>query len=246
MTGPTGMRGSRRALAPMLSALAAVLVAVITLGGCATAPHHGAGGAPLTSAPGTGGAAPVGLGPSGSPSTSAAAAVQTTMKEFAPLDATGRVTTAAHRGGDGSCFATSIAVPLAGVYRCLSGNTILDPCFAPARETTPATVVCYADPWSAGTVLTLAGGLPRYAPDLTEGNPWAIELGTGARCIAITGTVTSVGNIDLTYSCDDGSSAGLTVDTDGVMSAHYGQPDGPLQQTGVVVAWRGRSYRFAG
>ena len=97
-----------------------------------------------------------------------------------------------------------------------------------------------------GTVLTLAGGLPRYAPDLTEGNPWAIELGTGARCIAITGTVTSVGNIDLTYSCDDGSSAGLTVDTDGVMRAHYGQPDGPLQQTGVVVAWRGRSYRFAG
>ncbi len=246
MTGRPGVRADQRGRALVVSVLVAV-VAALGLTGCGTSPS---GPAPLTSVPGTGGAAPAGLDPSGSTSTpvstATAVAVQTTMKQFAPLDAAGNLTAPAQPGGNGSCFATSITVPLSGVYRCLSGNTIVDPCFAPAHEASPATVVCFADPWSAGTILTLTRALPAYAPDLTEGNPWAVELSTGARCIAVTGTVAALGDVDLSYSCDDGSLAGLTIDSNGAMSAHYGPPAGPLQTAGVLVAWRGRSYRLAG
>jgi hypothetical protein len=168
------------------------------------------------------------------------------MKQFAPLDENGQLTAAAEPGGSGSCFATSIAVPLSGVYRCLSQNTILDPCFAPAHEKVPSTVVCFGDPWSDGTILSLTADLPAYDPDLSYGNPWAIELGNGARCVAVTGAVPVLDDVDLTYRCVDGSVAGLTTDDNGTMAAHYGPATGPLQDVGVLTAWRGRSYRLAG
>jgi hypothetical protein len=225
-----------------------LLAAAVLLGGCGggSPAAHGNSPAPLSSAPGTGGgAAPAVLDPSGS-TTSPAPAAHTVMKEFAPLDENGQLTASAEPGGSGSCFATSIAVPLSGVYRCLSQNTILDPCFAPAHEKVPSTVVCFGDPWSDGTILSLAGALPAYDPDLSYGNPWAIELGNGARCVAVTGAVPVLGAIDLTYQCADGSVAGLTTDDNGTLAAHYGPAGGPLQDVDVLTAWRGRSYRLAG
>jgi hypothetical protein len=171
--------------------------------------------------------------------------VRTTMKQFTPLDAHGHRTVAATSGGSGKCFATSIAVPLSGVYRCLSGNNILDPCFAPAHVTTPARVVCFADPWSAGTVLTVHGALPHYTPDPTPGDPWAIALSNGARCVAVTGAVPQLNGIDLTYGCGEGTVAGLTSTTNGALVAHYGPSTGPLHDVGVRTAWRGHSYRLA-
>lgn len=253
----TGRRGSRgrwtarglRSDAPAFAAsaaLALLLAATLALSACGRPTNRSAANSPTppTSASRTGGAAPAVLGPSGSSTTAPVA--HTVMKEFAPLDEHGTLTAAAEPGGTGSCFATSIAVPLSGVYRCLSQNTILDPCFAPAQEKVPTTVVCFGDPWSDGTIIKLAGALPTYAPDLSYGNPWAIELGNGARCVAVTGAVPVLGDVDLTYRCADGSVAGLTTDDNGTMAAHYGPPTGPLQDVSVLTAWRGRSYRLAG
>lgn len=247
MSTRSGARGrTSRALRLSLCRAGLVTLAVLTLAGALTACGSGAHpAAPLTSAPGAGGAAPAVLGPSGPPSSSPPpAAIHTVMKQFAPLDAKGRLVAAAQQGGSGSCFATSIEVPLSGVYRCLSDNTILDPCFAPAQESSPPAVVCFADPWSSGTLMTLAGTLPSYAPDLTDGDPWAIELGNGARCVAVTGAVPVLGDVALTYRCDNGSVAGLSTAGDGTMSAQYGPSSGPLADVGVATAWRGRSYRF--
>jgi len=255
----TGRRGSRgrwtarglrlatpaRAAAATTGALLAAALLLSACGGAPSAPPATNSSAPLSSAPGTGGAAPAVLDPS-DPTSSAPVVTHTVMKEFAPLDEHGQLTTAAEPGGSGSCFATSIAVPLSGVYRCLSQNTILDPCFAPAHKKVPTSVVCFGDPWSDGTIISLTGALPTYAPDLTEGNPWAIELGNGARCVAVTGAVPVLGDVYLTYRCVDGSVAGLTTDDNGTLAAHYGPAGGPLQDVGVLTAWRGRSYRLAG
>ena len=248
MTTRGGARGRRPARAWRLPVLVAALVVALATGllaGC-TSPGHQAtpSSSALTSAPGSGGAAPAVLGPSGSASSSPPV-LHTDMREFVPLDAQGKLTTSAQQGGSGSCFATSIAVPLSGVFRCLSDNTILDPCFAPVHEGSPATVVCFADPWSGGTILTLTAPLPTYSPDLTEGNPWALELGNGARCVAVTGAIPVLGDVELTYRCEDGGVAGLTTTDDGTLVAHYGPSSGPLQDVGVLTAWRGRSYRFA-
>lgn len=255
MTGGRGCRGGWVARGLNFAAPARAAGAVAALGIAAAVVLSGCGGPPaargnsptaLTSASGTGGAVqPAVLDPSGS-TTSPPAVAHTVMKQFAPLDENGQLTAPAEPGGSGSCFATSIAVPLSGVYRCLSQNTILDPCFAPAHQKVPATVVCFGDPWSDGTILSLTGSLPTYDPDLSYGNPWAIELGNGARCVAVTGAVPVLGDIDLTYQCVDGSVAGLTTDDSGAMAAHYGPASGPLQDVGVLTAWRGRSYRLAG
>jgi hypothetical protein len=236
---------SRAARLFRAAALAILLAGTLALTACAgkSAPDTSRSGQPLASAPASHGAHPVVLGPSDS---SSPVALQTQMRQFAPLDEHGTLTVAAESAGSGSCFATSIAVPLSGVYRCLADNTIYDPCFAPARETSPATVVCFADPWSSGQTLTLTRALPTYDPDLTDGNPWALELANGARCVSVTGAVPALGDVDLTYACTGGSVAGLSTSDDGSMMAHYGPASGPLTDVGVSVAWRGRSYRLAG
>jgi hypothetical protein len=168
------------------------------------------------------------------------------QKQFAPFNENGHLTVHASNGGAGSCFATSIAVPVSGVFRCLSGNTILDPCFAPVHESSPATVTCFADPWSDGLTIHLSGSLPNYEPVLTDGNPWAIELTNGVRCISVTGAVPSLGDVDLTYRCDVSMAAGVTAGDNGALVAHYGPAEGPLSDFAVATAWRGRSYRIAG
>lgn len=182
-------------------------------------------------------AVPVALDPS-----KAKPAVQ---KQFAPFDENGRLVVPASDGGAGSCFTTSIAVPVAGVFRCLAGNTILDPCFASVHESSPATVTCFADPWSEGATVHLAASLPEYAPVLTAGDPWGIELTNGVRCVSITGTVPSFGAVNLTYRCDVSMVAGITVGDNGAIVAHYGPLEGPLTDVAVATAWRGRSYRIS-
>jgi hypothetical protein len=240
-----GWRSGGRWFRP--AALVLLLAGVVVLAGCAGPSGHGGGhrpgAAPLSSVPDGPGARPAHVGPSQSPSP---VAQQTVMKQFAPLDEHGALVVDAQPAGTGSCFATSIAVPLAGVYRCLSDNTIFDPCFAPEQESSPPTVACFADPWSTGRILTLTGALPSYDPDLTDGNPWAIVLSNGARCVAVTGAVPVLGSVELTYQCAHSTVAGVSLDADGNLSAEYGPASGPLTSVGVATAWRGRSYRFAG
>jgi hypothetical protein len=168
------------------------------------------------------------------------------MKQFAPYDESGRATAPVEPGGTASCFASSIAVPVSGVYRCLSANTILDPCFASVVETVPATLACFSDPWSAGRLVTLSGRLPAYDPVLRQGDPWAIELSNGARCVSVTGAIPVLGDVALSYRCGTSSVAGITSNADGTVVAHYGPSSGPLVDNPVTVEWRGRSYRLAG
>lgn len=170
----------------------------------------------------------------------------TRHRTFAPYDASGELT--ARMSGTrvtGTCWTTSIAVPVVGVYRCLAGNEILDPCFAPAVDTAPPTLACFSDPWSPGTLLRLTGRLPADHPALTDGHPWALRLANDARCVTVTGTVPTLHGLALQYLCGADAVAGLTDGPGAQLHVRYGPSGGPLRDVAVTADWRGRSYRIA-
>jgi hypothetical protein len=166
------------------------------------------------------------------------------QKLFAPYDAQGQLVGTATLTATGQCWTSSIAIPIAGVFRCLASNTIYDPCFAPAVDTKPLTVTCYADPWSTGTTMTLTKALPTENLILKNGDPWALELNNGTRCVVQTGALPELGGNTLDYRCTGDTVASLQTSVDGVISVLYGKPDGPLNPAGIATAWRGQSYRF--
>jgi hypothetical protein len=225
--------------------LAALAAAGLLLAACAGSAGVSSGTAVNTVAVST---APAAAGPAATHASSSAgpgSSATTARHTFAPYDASGQLTAAvvgAHR--QGTCWTTSIAVPIAGVYRCFADNEILDPCFAPAVETTPVTLACFADPWHPGTLLTVRGSLPKDDPQLTDGHPWALQLANGARCVDITGVVPTVDGTAVEYVCGSGRVAGIADTAAGAVTARYGTMHGPLHAEQIRAEWRGRSYRI--
>jgi hypothetical protein len=166
------------------------------------------------------------------------------QKLFAPYDESGQLVGTATQTATGQCWTSSITIPIAGVYRCIADNTIYDPCFAPSVDTKPLTVTCYADPWSAGTTMTLTKALPTDHLILKAGDPWALELDNSSRCVFQTGALAELDGNTLDYRCTGGDVASLQTSLDGVVSVLYGPASGPLAPAGIKVAWRGQSYRF--
>jgi hypothetical protein len=191
--------------------MALVLVVAVAAAGCASRAHRSA----------TTGAS---IGALASPAS-------TRVHHFVPV-LVGRPTAA------GNCWTTSIAVPRSGAYRCLATNKILDPCFA--ASPTARTVSCYDDPWTAPMVIRLTDRLPGRDGALPPSHPWAVKLGNGTRCVAVTGTVQVVGNVALTYSCGTGAAAGLSGDTAALRLAFFrAGPTAALQQVPVTDVWVG-------
>jgi hypothetical protein len=141
----------------------------------------------------------------------------------------------------GNCWTASIAVDVAGAYRCFAGNQILDPCFAPAGQAAPLQLACVASPWAPAIQLTLTSPLPTGGQRSGDPiRPWALELANGARCVSSTGTVPAVQGVNLEYYCSPQHSAGLLDATSPLATADYGDlASGTLQQTSVTTLWRG-------
>lgn len=140
----------------------------------------------------------------------------------------------------GNCWTTSIAAPSATAYRCIADNSILDPCFAAAHPSSPLEVACVRDPWSDATVLRVTGALPSQAPPADRAtHPWAIELANGARCVAATGTVPAVQDVNLGYHCRNGANGALGTRSGSRVTARYA-PRGStsLQTVTVSTIWR--------
>ena len=193
--------------------LSLVLAAALSVASCASRTHRpAAAGASL-----------------GAPSDA------TVTQQHSFVAATSVPASASVRGG--TCWTTSIAVPHKGVYRCLADNKILDPCF-PTHSANA--LACYADPWSAPIYLRLSAALPKAGVTLADNRPWAIQLSGGQRCVAVTGTVQTVGNIALTYACSSGGAAGLVNSADTLRTAFYrADAAAPLEQVAVTGTWLG-------
>src|SRR2546430_17289321 len=104
----------------------------------------------------------------------------------------------------GNCWTNSIAVPRPGVWRCMVGNEICDPCFS-TRDLTKA-LICDANPakGSAGFVLKLTKRLPHQSPiPPVYSRPWIVKLSDGVTCEIETGTTALVAGLDVPYDCSD-------------------------------------------
>ncbi len=180
--------------------------------------------------------------PHSSPAGSATAAAgrATVVTTFTPYSAAGTLTVPVAAHATGHCWTGSIVVPVANAYRCLVGNEIADPCFAPQHRDRPGTVACVTAPWLAARVVTLTHPLPETTSRGHAANPWALQLANGARCIAATGTVQNVGAVLLNLLCPDGKAAG-GLDTSGaVWKVKYGTAaTGRLTEVAVTAAWKG-------
>lgn len=86
---------------------------------------------------------------------------------------------------NGSCWIGSIAVQRADAFRCMSGNTIHDPCFVSGTE-----VACPTDLLrNRGTVMHLTAPLPASSGQAAADDAWAFELESGGLCQIGTGTI---------------------------------------------------------
>ncbi|MBV8359500.1 MAG: hypothetical protein JO189_16410 [Deltaproteobacteria bacterium] len=101
----------------------------------------------------------------------------------------------------GRCWTESIAVNRPGVWRCMDGNLIYDPCFKIAGRNNQ--VICGANPvrHENGFALALTQPLlPRSSFNIAP-QPWLIELADGAVCEAATGTMAVIGSEPVRYPC---------------------------------------------
>ena len=106
---------------------------------------------------------------------------------------------------DGSCVSGSDSVQ-GPVYRCFSGNYVYDPCWAVATAKIPtATVLCMADPWQASVVKIVTQGLPGVsaASGTDLDFPWAVQLTTGQRCLAVQGAHDDYKGKAIDFGCQD-------------------------------------------
>jgi hypothetical protein len=106
---------------------------------------------------------------------------------------------------DGHCFTTSSQIPRQGVYRCITGHLLRDPCYldpgVDPKGGSPV-VICPPAPWRTGVVrIVLDGPPPGDAPLGFGSRPWALELAGGARCLFGTGASNLAGGYRLNYVC---------------------------------------------
>jgi hypothetical protein len=104
----------------------------------------------------------------------------------------------------GSCWTASLASgSRPDAWRCMSGNSIHDPCFVGFDQV----AACFSSPWSSDVVLlSLSGPLPGDAkrpPNILDGPPWALELASGERCTMLTGATWGVAGMRVNYGCPD-------------------------------------------
>jgi hypothetical protein len=168
----------------------------------------------------------------------AAGTPATAMRTFSAFTAGGDLSVTVADIATGSCWTSSIAAPgSASAFRCIAGNRIYDPCFAPPHPAKPLQVACLAAPWARAEVLRVPR-LPRTTP-IDGGRPWALVLRNGARCVAATGTVPQIRGVSLGYSCAGGTAAALLPGTAATRSADFGSITGnTLRRVSVTTIWR--------
>jgi hypothetical protein len=166
----------------------------------------------------------------------------TAVHVFSPWTEDGTKNTVPVKGtGSGQCIGPSSKVTGAGIYRCLVGASIQDPCFAPPNQPNPQTLACASDPWSGITLVTLTGSLPAPEDDARVANDphWAIELENGDTCSSVGGTAGSSGGVAMPYLCKSGSSASDTSKVTQPWTAQYNKNriSFDLVPLKVVAAW---------
>ena len=222
-----------------LGAGAAALVAVIGVGVAIAlgASGSGPGTTPPTTTPPT--TSSTSISTSTSSTTSSTSTAQPTAKQiYSPANASGGLAVSARSAG-GSCFGSSIVTTRTDAYRCMSGNQIYDPCFFVNQSQ----VLCpKSGPWTNRGLLLNVGTLPSTPGTQdqgTKGQPWAIQLGSGSKCLAISGATDVIAGQRLGYDCSGGVGLYGNVQRSGLAWMIYaGTPhSATLSLRPIAVAW---------
>jgi hypothetical protein len=172
-----------------------------------------------------------------------AAAPATTKVEFFEPYVAKRLDASVHVVGteSGSCFSGSLPVDDPHAWRCLSGDEILDPCFAPPSEVDPTTLAC-GSPWSGVELLRLDEPLPRQLADrgTAPSAGWLLQLANGARCQASEGAAGINDGVAIAYLCSGGSAAGALDWSEEPWSVRFLSASSRApEDVAVTVAWGG-------
>lgn len=141
----------------------------------------------------------------------------------------------------GSCFAGSIPVDDPDAWRCLSGDRILDPCFAPPGDERPSELAC-GSPWTEVTLLRLEEDLPHQAANraLAPSAGWLLQLANGARCSLTQGASGRTDGISIAYLCSSGAAAGPLDWSEEPWTVRYvATASRGAQRVAVAIAWGG-------
>jgi hypothetical protein len=116
----------------------------------------------------------------------------------------------------GNCWTQSLVTSRGDAYRCMTGNDIYDPCFAP-RTSRPQVVACAPNPFLNRIVLfRLKKPLPSSPNTTTQwlqphNQPWGLRLTNGDTCVFATGATDVIKGERMNYGCarNDGWIIGL-------------------------------------
>jgi hypothetical protein len=133
----------------------------------------------------------------------------TAVHIYTPFSASGAPVLPTARTVTGYCWTTSNATARTDAWRCMTGNDILDPCFA-ANHAAHFVLCPDGGPWSGKVVrMNLSRGLPTVEATSLEPSPttepaWAVELADGGHCELLLGTGNITANLRESYNCTDG------------------------------------------
>ena len=140
----------------------------------------------------------------------------------------------------GYCWTSSIASSRSDAFRCMIGNSIMDPCFKLSAKTVacPQNVAA-----NTGVVINLTKPLPQANPK-SAAKPWRFQVagGSGIMCNAGTGTV--IGNYP--YYCSGNlvcTAPATSAKWPTTFMAQCGTPSGPMTVKGartmfVMTLWQ--------
>jgi len=104
----------------------------------------------------------------------------------------------------GSCTSTSNVLNRVDAWRCITDNSIYDPCFSISGNS--QAVICDTSPLSdsTGFKLNLTESLPARGTASPVKSAWAFELADGTNCIFMGGATATFEGKRVNYSCSDG------------------------------------------
>jgi hypothetical protein len=111
------------------------------------------------------------------------------------------------RAAAGKCWTTSSSTGRSDAFRCIVGNLIYDPCFAPSTGLA-GFVLCPLSPLRSVLRIKLTDRLPATtrsgSGDPMHGLPWTVRLGDGKWCRFINGVTGLVAGMRINYGCSGG------------------------------------------
>jgi hypothetical protein len=227
-------------LAPLAVAVTLVGLSFVVLGGAAgTSLAHRTGAAGSTT---TVPAGATGTARGTTTTTSDATPAETEVEFFEPWDGSKLVRSVRVVADvSGSCFSGSLPVDDPHAWRCLAGDVIYDPCFAPPTESHPTELAC-GSPWSGLTMLRLTDPLPGGAANKATAPSagWLLQLANGARCQLSQGAAGTTDGVPVAYLCSGGTAASALDWSEEPWAVQYLSPaHRSPQRVDVVVAWGG-------